>query len=173
MTFAGAHMYRIGEGYDIHRLEKGRAMRVGCVEIPCDFGPLGHSDGDVLAHALCDALLGALALGDIGTYFPPTDQRWCNADSRVFLAYATRLMRARGARIVNADATVVLEKPKLAPYVEEMRRTLASILGCKPARVSVKAKTAEKLGPVGEGKAIEARAIVLVEVSRRALAPVR
>jgi 2-C-methyl-D-erythritol 2,4-cyclodiphosphate synthase len=156
-------MYRIGEGYDIHRLEKGRPMRIGCVEIPSEYGPLGHSDGDVLAHALCDALLGALALGDIGTFFPPQDEQWRGADSRVFLAYAARLVRARGAKLMNADATVVLEAPKIAPYIREIRRTLAEGLGCRPANVSFKAKTAEGLGPIGEGRAIEARAIVLVQ----------
>jgi 2-C-methyl-D-erythritol 2,4-cyclodiphosphate synthase len=159
-------MYRIGEGYDIHRLEKGRAMRIGCVEIPCDFGPLGHSDGDVLAHALCDALLGALGLGDIGAYFPSDDERWRGADSRVFLAYAARLMRARRAKLVNADATVILEKPKLAPHIFAIRRALSSVLGCRASQISVKAKTAEKLGPVGEGLAVEARAIVLVQTIR-------
>jgi 2-C-methyl-D-erythritol 2,4-cyclodiphosphate synthase len=156
-------MYRIGEGYDIHRLEKGRPMRIGCIEVPCDFGPLGHSDGDVLAHALCDALLGALALGDIGRFFPPQDEQWRGADSRVFLAYAARLLRTRGAKIMNVDATIVLEAPRLAPYVREMRRTLAGVLGCRPSAISVKAKTAEGLGPVGEGKAIEARVVVLVQ----------
>jgi 2-C-methyl-D-erythritol 2,4-cyclodiphosphate synthase len=159
-------MYRIGEGYDIHRLEKGRPMRIGCVEVPAELGPLGHSDGDVLAHALCDALLGALALGDIGTFFPPQDEQWRGADSRVFLAYAARMLRARGAKLMNADATVVLEAPRLAPYIREMRRTLAGVLGCRASIISIKAKTAEGLGPVGEGKAIEARAVVLVQTPR-------
>jgi 2-C-methyl-D-erythritol 2,4-cyclodiphosphate synthase len=153
---------RIGEGYDIHRLEKGRPMRLGCVSIPADFGPLGHSDGDVLAHALCDAVLGALALGDIGAHFPNDDPRWKDADSRTFLAHAVRLAHWRGLRVVNADATVVLERPKLAPYIAEIRRTLAEVLRCRPEAVSVKAKTAEGLGPIGEGKAIEARAVVLL-----------
>ena len=159
-------MYRIGEGYDIHRLEKGRPMRIGCVEIPAESGPLGHSDGDVLAHALCDALLGALALGDIGTFFPPHDEQWRGADSRVFLAYAARMLRARGAKLMNADATVILEAPRLAPYIREMRRTVAGVLGCRPSIISIKAKTAEGLGPVGEGKAVEARVVVLVQAAR-------
>jgi 2-C-methyl-D-erythritol 2,4-cyclodiphosphate synthase len=160
-------MYRIGEGYDIHRLERGRVMRVGCVEIPSEVGPLGHSDGDVLAHALCDALLGALGLGDIGTYFPPQDEQWRGADSRVFLAYAARMVRSRGAKIMNTDATVTLERPKLAPYIFEMRRTLSGVLGCRPSHISIKAKTAEGLGAVGEGKAIEARAVVLLQIPLR------
>jgi 2-C-methyl-D-erythritol 2,4-cyclodiphosphate synthase len=159
-------MYRIGEGFDVHRLVRGRPLKIGCVEIPHDHGALGHSDGDVLAHALCDAMLGALGLGNIGTYFPPNDERWRGADSRVFLAYAARLLRARSARLVNVDSTVVLERPKLAPHIPEMRRALATILGCNASRISVKAKSAEGLGPVGEGAAIEARAIVLVQVVR-------
>lgn len=156
--------YRIGEGYDIHRLAAGRPMRLGCVEIPCEFGPLGHSDGDVLAHAVCDAVLGAIALGDIGAHFPPQDPRWRDADSRRFIVRAVELARENDACVVNVDATVVLERPKLAPYIPEMRRVLAEILGCSPSAVSVKAKTAEGLGAVGEGKAIEARAIVLVRI---------
>jgi len=153
---------RIGEGYDIHRLERGRPLRLGCVTIPSDFGPLGHSDGDVLAHALCDAILGAVAQGDIGSHFPNDDPRWAGADSRSFLGHAVRLAHWRGYRVVNADATVVLERPKLAPYIAEIRTTLAAVLRCKPTDVSIKAKTAEGLGPIGEGKAIEARAVVLL-----------
>jgi len=158
-----AATYRIGEGYDIHRLEPGRAMRLGCVEIPCEFGPLGHSDGDVLAHALCDAVLGALALGDIGAHFPSNDPRWQGADSDRFVRHAVSLARSLGARVVNVDATVVLERPKLAPYVTEMRDTLAAIVGCEASAVSVKAKTADGIGAIGEGRAIEARVVVLVE----------
>jgi 2-C-methyl-D-erythritol 2,4-cyclodiphosphate synthase len=157
---------RIGEGYDIHRLEKGRPMRIGCVEIPCELGPLGHSDGDVLAHALCDAILGALALGDIGTYFPSEDELWRGADSRVFLAHVSRLARTHGAHILNADATVSLERPRLAPHIADMRRVLSTLLACASSRISIKAKTADGLGPVGEGKAIEARAVVLLELKR-------
>ena len=159
-----AATYRIGEGYDVHKLEPGRSLKVGCVNIPAPFGALGHSDGDVLAHALCDAILGALALGDIGAHFPPTDERWRGADSRRFVEHAVALARARGAHVVNVDATIVLERPKLALHIEEMRRALAGLCGCDPGDVSVKAKTAEGLGPIGEGKAIEARAVVLLAV---------
>jgi 2-C-methyl-D-erythritol 2,4-cyclodiphosphate synthase len=160
-----AATYRVGEGYDIHRLEKGRPMRVGCIEIPCEFGPLGHSDGDVLAHALCDALLGALALGDIGAHFPPSDPRWHGADSKQFVAHAAALAHARGARVANMDSTIVLEKPKLARHIPEMRRVLADLLGCELSVVSVKAKTAEGLGPVGEGRAVEAHVVVCLELT--------
>jgi 2-C-methyl-D-erythritol 2,4-cyclodiphosphate synthase len=160
-----AATYRIGEGYDVHRLEAGRVLKVGCVELPSSAGALGHSDGDVLAHAICDAILGALALGDIGVHFPSADERWRGADSRLFVEHAVNLMRARGARVVNVDATVVLERPKLAPHIAEMRRALAQLLGCDAADVSVKAKTAEGLGAIGEGKAIEARAVVLLSVA--------
>ena len=160
----GGADFRIGEGSDLHRLESGRRLVIGCVEVPSDVGSFGHSDGDVVAHAVCDAVLGALALGDIGTHFPPTDERWRGADSRVFLVHAMRLARERGARIVNVDVTVELERPKLAPYLGDMRRELARVLGCAAAAVSVKAKTAEGLGAVGEGKAIAARAVVLLAV---------
>ena len=159
-----AATYRVGEGYDIHRLEKGRPLRLGCIEIPCEFGPLGHSDGDVLAHALCDALLGALALGDIGAHFPPGDPRWQGVDSKHFVSHAAALTRSRGARVANVDATVVLEKPKLAPHIPEMRRTLATLLDCGVDAVSVKAKTAEGLGPIGEGRAVEAYVVVCLEL---------
>lgn len=154
---------RIGEGYDIHRLERGRPLRLGCVTIPSDFGPLGHSDGDVLAHALCDAILGAIAQGDIGAHFPSDDPRWAGADSRVFLSHAVQLARSMGYGVVNVDATIVLERPKLAPYIKEIRDTLADALHCTWTNVSVKAKTAEGLGPIGEGLAIEARAVVLID----------
>jgi len=140
-------------------------MRLGCVEIPCDFGPLGHSDGDVLAHALCDALLCALALGDIGAHFPSDDPRWRGADSKQFVSHAATLVRSRGGRISNVDATIVLEKPKLAPHIPEIRRSLAALLGCEASRVSVKAKTAEGLGAIGEGRAVEARVVVCLEVA--------
>lgn len=159
-----AATYRVGEGYDVHRLEEGRTLRLGCVTIPCGFGPLGHSDGDVLAHALCDAILGALALGDIGSHFPPHDARWAGTDSRRFLEHAVTLARDRGAEVANVDATVVLERPKLAPYIAAIRDELAAVFGCASSEVSVKAKTAEGLGPIGEGRAIEARAVVLLRL---------
>ena len=158
-------MYRIGEGYDLHRLEKGRPFTLGCVPIESDVGTVAHSDGDVLAHAVVDALLGALGRGDIGRHFPDDDPRWQGADSRVFLAEAVRLCREDGARLVNVDATVVLERPKIAHRIDEMRSALAGALGCGPAEVSIKAKSGEGVGPVGEGRAVEARAVVLLERS--------
>ena len=155
-------MYRIGEGYDVHRLEAGRPLKIGCVEISSPLGSVAHSDGDVLAHAVVDAILGALAEGDIGRHFPPDDPRWAGADSSVFLAEARRLCDVAGGRIVNVDSTVVLQRPKLAPQIPQMCEALAKALGCDAAQVSVKAKTAEGLGAVGEGGAVEARAIVFL-----------
>ena len=157
-------MYRIGEGFDVHRLESGRKLRIGCVDIPSTIGSIAHSDGDVLAHAVVDALLGAIGEGDIGRHFPPSDPRWKDADSRIFLAEAARLLAAHGGRIANLDATVILERPKLAPHIPAMRDALAAALGCDPAVVSVKAKSAEGLGAIGAGEAVEARAVVLVEI---------
>ena len=157
-------MYRIGEGFDVHRLDTGRRLRIGCVDIPSSVGSIAHSDGDVLAHAVVDAILGAIGEGDIGRHFPPSDPRWKDADSKVFLAEAARLLAARGGRIVNLDSTVVLERPKLAPHIAAMRSALAAALGCDPAAVSVKAKSAEGLGAVGAGEAVEAHAVVMVEV---------
>lgn len=158
-------MYRIGEGFDVHRLETGRRLRVGCIDIPSSVGSVAHSDGDVLAHAVVDAILGAIGEGDIGHHFPPTDARWKDADSKLFLAEAVRLLAARGGRIANVDATVILERPKLAPHIGDMRAALATALGCKPALVSVKAKSAEGIGAIGAGEAIEARAVVLVDLA--------
>jgi 2-C-methyl-D-erythritol 2,4-cyclodiphosphate synthase len=157
-------MYRIGEGFDIHRLEKGRKLRIGCVDIPSPAGSVAHSDGDVLAHAIVDAVLGAIGEGDIGRHFPPSDARWKDADSRIFLAESVRLLAARGGRLVNVDSTVILERPKLAPHIPAMRAALAAALDCAPALVSVKAKSAEALGPIGAGEAVEARAVVLVSL---------
>ena len=155
-------MYRIGEGYDLHRLESGRRLRIGCVDVPAPFGSVAHSDGDVLAHAVVDAVLGALGEGDIGRHFPPDDAKWKGADSRVFLAEAARRVGARGGRVANVDSTVVLQSPRLAPHIPAMCAELARALGCEAASVSVKAKSAEGLGPIGESKAVEARAVVLI-----------
>jgi 2-C-methyl-D-erythritol 2,4-cyclodiphosphate synthase len=157
-------MYRIGEGFDVHRLETGRRLRIGCVDIPSPVGSVAHSDGDVLAHAIVDAILGAMGEGDIGRHFPPSDDRWKDADSKIFLAEAARLLTARGGRVANLDSTVILERPKLAPHIPTMRSALAAALGCDPAVVSVKAKSAEGLGAIGAGEAVEARAVVLIEV---------
>jgi 2-C-methyl-D-erythritol 2,4-cyclodiphosphate synthase len=157
-------MLRVGEGWDSHRLVEGIPLRIACVDVAYQRGGSGHSDGDAAAHALCDALLGAVGLGDIGSHFSPQDERWRGADSALFLAEVSRMLASAGARLVNADLTVVVEQPRLAPYISSMREALAQALGCGVSAISVKAKTAEALGPVGEGEAIEARAVVLVEV---------
>jgi 2-C-methyl-D-erythritol 2,4-cyclodiphosphate synthase len=154
--------FRIGEGWDIHALVPGRKLVIGGVEIPFERGLLGHSDADVLLHAITDALLGAAGLGDIGRHFPDTDERFRGADSAALLAEAARRVREQGLRIGNVDSTVIAQSPKLAPHIEAIRARIAQALDIAPANVNVKAKTAEKLGPVGEGLAIEARAIVLL-----------
>jgi len=153
---------RIGEGWDIHALVPGRKLMIGGVDIPFERGLLGHSDADVLLHAITDALLGAAGLGDIGRHFPDTDERFRGADSMVLLVEAARRVREQGHQIGNVDSTVIAQAPKLAPHIEAMRNGIALALQLAPARVNVKAKTAEKLGPVGEGAAIEARAVVLL-----------
>ena len=153
---------RIGEGWDIHALVEGRKLILGGVEIPFAKGLMGHSDADALLHAITDALLGAAALGDIGTLFPDTDARFLGADSAVLLAEAARQLRALGYEISNIDCTVVAQAPKLAPYKPAMRARIADILSITVDQVNVKAKTAEKMGPVGEGAAMEARAVALL-----------
>jgi 2-C-methyl-D-erythritol 2,4-cyclodiphosphate synthase len=156
--------YRTGLGWDVHRLAPNRPLILGGVAIPSDLGLEGHSDADVLAHAITDAILGAAALGDIGMHFPDTDPRWQGAGSLMFLAHARDLARARGYRIVNVDSTVILERPKLKDYRDAIRRQLAATLELDADRVSVKFKTAEKMGPVGEGRSAEAQAIVTVRL---------
>jgi 2-C-methyl-D-erythritol 2,4-cyclodiphosphate synthase len=156
---------RIGEGWDIHALAPGRKLVIGGVPIPFERGLLGHSDADVLLHAITDALLGAAGLGDIGGMFPDTDARFKGADSLVLLAQAARQVRERGFAIGNIDSTVIAQAPRLAPHVAAMRERIASALDLQPDRVNVKAKTSEKLGPVGQGLAIEARAIVLLQAA--------
>jgi 2-C-methyl-D-erythritol 2,4-cyclodiphosphate synthase len=151
---------RTGLGWDVHRLARNRPLILGGVAIPAEAGLEGHSDADVLAHAITDAILGAAALGDIGMHFPDTDPRWQGAGSLTFLAHARDLARARGWRIVNVDSTVILERPKLKDYRDAIRRQLAATLELDVERVSVKFKTAEKVGPVGEGLSAEAQAIV-------------
>lgn len=153
---------RIGIGYDIHRLVEGRKLVLGGVEIPFDKGLLGHSDSDVLTHAICDALLGAAALGDIGTHFPDTDPRWAGASSLEFLATVIELIAARGYQIGNVDATVLAERPKLKPHIQVIRERLASVLGLDLDQVSLKAKTSEGLESVGRGEAIAAQAVALL-----------
>lgn len=156
--------FRIGEGWDIHALVEGRKLILGGVEIPFAKGLLGHSDADALLHAITDALFGAAAMGDIGTHFPDTDMQFKGADSAVLLVEAARRVRARGFEIGNLDCTVIAQAPKLAPHIASMRDRIAQVLGIRLDQVNVKAKTAEKMGPVGEGLAMEARAVVLLEV---------
>jgi len=154
---------RIGEGWDIHALVEGRRLVLGGVHIPYEKGLLGHSDADALLHAITDAVLGAAALGDIGTLFPDTDERFKGADSAVLLAEAMRRVQERGWTLGNVDCTVIAQAPKLAAFKPLMRDRIAQILGVTPEQVNVKAKTAERMGPVGEGRAMEARAVVLLE----------
>ena len=156
-------MIRAGLGWDVHRLVAGRPLILGGVAIPCEFGLEGHSDADILSHAITDAVLGAAALGDIGMHFPDTDPRWKGADSAQFLAHAARLARESGYEIINVDSTVILERPKLKDFRLPIREALAATLALEVDRVSVKFKTAERVGPVGEGKSAEAQAIVMLE----------
>jgi len=153
---------RIGHGYDVHAFGPGDHVMLGGVRVAHDRGVVAHSDGDVVIHALCDALLGALALGDIGVHFPPGDERWRNADSREFLRHCDHLIRAHGYRLGNADVTVICELPKVAPHAAAMRANLVQDLGCGIDQVSVKATTTEKLGFTGRGEGIAAQAIALL-----------
>jgi len=153
---------RIGEGWDTHQLVTGRPLVLGGVTIPHSHGLLGHSDADALLHAITDALLGAAGLGDIGRHFPDTDAAFKGADSVVLLAEAARRVRTAGFEIVNVDSTIVAQAPKMASHIPAMREAIAAALGLGVAAVNVKAKTAEKMGPVGEGRAIEARAVCLL-----------
>ncbi len=155
--------FRVGQGYDVHRLVAGRKLILGGVEIPHETGLLGHSDGDALLHAITDALLGALALGDIGRHFPDSDLRYQGVDSRVLLRAAVALLAERGWRPVNVDATIVAQQPKLAPHTATMVANVAVDLGISPDSVNIKGKTNEKLGYLGRQEAIEAQAVVLVE----------
>lgn len=152
--------YRTGIGWDVHRTAAGRSLILGGVTIPSEFGLEGHSDADVLAHAITDAILGAAALGDIGMHFPDTDPKWKGAGSLLFLRHAQSLARACGYDVVNVDSTVILERPKLKDYRTAIRESLAAAMGLELANVSVKFKTAEKIGPVGEGRSSEAQAVV-------------
>ena len=154
---------RIGEGWDIHALVEGRPLMLGGVHVPYSKGLLGHSDADALLHAITDALFGAAGMGDIGTHFPDTAAAFKGADSAVLLAEAVRRVRAQGYSIGNVDSTIIAQAPKLAPHIAAMRTRIAELLGIAPDCVNVKAKTAEKMGPVGEGLAIEARAVVLLQ----------
>jgi 2-C-methyl-D-erythritol 2,4-cyclodiphosphate synthase len=153
---------RIGNGYDIHKLVSDRPLILGGVSIPHHLGLLGHSDADVLTHAIMDAMLGALSLGDIGHYFPPTEPQWSGADSLILLSQVDELIKERGWRIGNIDSVVVAERPKLKPHIDKMRDNLAEVLQLEPNQVGVKATTNEKLGPVGREEGICAYAVVLL-----------
>lgn len=154
--------FRIGEGWDVHALVPGRPLVIGGVTIPHTMGLLGHSDADVLLHAITDAILGAAGLGDIGRHFPDSDMQFRGADSAVLLAEAARRVRAAGYTIGNVDSTVVAQAPRLATHITGMRECIAKALQVEPDQVNVKAKTAERLGPVGQGLAVEARATALI-----------
>ncbi|MDI9233640.1 2-C-methyl-D-erythritol 2,4-cyclodiphosphate synthase [Limnohabitans lacus] len=154
--------FRIGEGWDVHALVPGRKLVLGGVEIPHTTGLLGHSDADVLLHAITDAVLGAAGLGDIGRHFPDTDAQFKGADSKVLLAEAMRRVRAAGYELVNVDSTIVAQAPKLAPHMQAINASVAQALGVQSDQVNVKAKTAEKLGPVGMSQSMEARAVALL-----------
>lgn len=155
--------FRVGFGYDVHKLEKGRKFILGGIEIKAEKGPLAHSDGDVLIHAICDALLGALALGDIGKHFPDSSNEFKDIDSRILLKKSFQLIKELGYSVSNIDSTVCLQSPKIQDYIPNMRQNLATDLGLDPGQVSVKATTTEKLGFIGKGKGISAYAIVLLE----------
>jgi 2-C-methyl-D-erythritol 2,4-cyclodiphosphate synthase len=154
---------RIGNGYDIHQLVADRPLILGGVTIPHSLGLLGHSDADVLTHAIMDALLGALSLGDIGHYFPPTDPQWAGADSLKLLAQVYGLVQAKGWQVSNIDSVIVAERPKLKPHIEAMKGRLAAVMGLASDQVGVKATTNEKLGPTGREEGIAAYAVVLLE----------
>jgi 2-C-methyl-D-erythritol 2,4-cyclodiphosphate synthase len=154
---------RTGLGWDVHRLAPGRPLILGGVTVPSELGLDGHSDADVLAHAITDAILGAAALGDIGMHFPDSDPRWKGSDSLIFLRHAMDLVKEKGFRIVNVDSTVILERPRLKEYRQAIRERLAETLHLEPDRVSVKFKTAEKVGPVGEGRSAEAQSVATLE----------
>lgn len=154
---------RIGHGYDVHRIVENRKLIIGGVSVPYEKGLLGHSDADVLLHAVCDSLLGAAALGDIGGHFPDTDERYKDIDSTVLLSLVGKLLKEKGYRVVNIDSTVILQKPKLAPYIKEMRENIAKALIIPVDRISVKATTEEGLGFSGSGEGAAAHAVSLIE----------
>ena len=159
----GGKTARIGQGWDVHQIVAGRPLILGGITVPSEFGLAGHSDADVLSHAITDAILGAIAAGDIGMHFPDTDPKWKGCDSLQFLRHACELAGQAGFQIVNVDSTVILERPKLKDFRVAIRESLAKAMGLAMDRVSVKFKTAEGVGPVGEGKSAEAQAVVLLE----------
>jgi 2-C-methyl-D-erythritol 2,4-cyclodiphosphate synthase len=155
-------MGRNGIGYDLHRLESGRKLMIGGVYVPFDKGPVGHSDGDVLAHAICDALLGAAGMGDIGKHFPDTDPKWKGANSLIFLEHLRKLFETQGLQIVHIDAVVITERPKLGPHFPAMREALAKALGIETEQINLKAKTNEGVDAIGRGEAIAAHVVATV-----------
>mgnify|MGYP001793580154 FL=1 len=154
---------RIGNGYDIHRLQAGRKLILGGIDIPHTQGLLGHSDADALTHSIMDAMLGALSLGDIGLYFPPSDPKWAGADSQVLLAQVNQLLIERGWQVSNIDSVVIAEQPKLKPHIQAMRDRLANTLNIEPEQIGIKATTHEKLGPLGREEGIAAYAVALLQ----------
>lgn len=156
--------FRIGQGWDTHQIAPGRPLILGGVQVPCEFGLSGHSDADVLFHAVTDALLGALALGDIGMHFPDTSEQWKDADSLQFLQHALQLAAREGYHLLNIDSTIILQRPKLKDFRAAIRENLARAVNLPAASVSVKFKTAESVGPVGEGRSCEAQAVVLLSL---------
>ena len=154
---------RIGHGFDAHRLEAGRTFVVGGIRIAHDRGPAGHSDGDALAHAISDAILGACALGDLGTHFPSSDERWRDADSMYLLAACVQMVAEAGYQIDNLDATVIVQRPALAPHIDAIRTAIARVLGVDLSQVSIKAKTTDGMGFTGDGSGIAAHAVALIE----------
>lgn len=159
-------MIRIGHGYDVHRLTAGRKLILGGVEIPCEKGLLGHSDADVLVHAIMDAMLGALALGDIGKHFPDTSPEYEGADSILLLKKVTEIIAGKGYAVGNIDSTVIMQSPKLAPYTHKMRENIAAAVGCDISRISVKATTEERLGFTGSGEGAAAHAVCVLEARK-------
>ena len=157
-------MNRVGIGYDVHQLKAGRRLILGGVEIPHDTGLEGHSDADVLMHAICDSVLGALGEGDIGTYFPPSEAQWKDAPSNIFLEKAAELIAERGGRLVNVDAMLIAEAPKIAPHIAQMKTNIAAALGVEPGAIGIKATTNEAMGFVGRGEGMAAHAVASVEL---------
>ena len=160
-------MYRIGQGYDVHRLAEGETLWLGGIVIPHKKGTIAHSDGDVVIHAVCDALLGALSLGDIGHHFPDTSEKFKNIDSKILLAETNKLINKHGYQIVNIDSTISAQQPKLKPYIPEMKKVMAQVLNIKAEQISVKATTTERLGFEGSEEGISAQAVVLIQKIHR------
>lgn len=156
-------MYRIGQGFDVHRLAAGETLWLGGILIPHEKGTVAHSDGDVLIHAICDALLGALNMGDIGTHFPDTSEKYKDIDSKILLEETYILVKNRGFNIINIDSTICVQQPKLKPYIPKMKETMAEVLGISPDQISVKATTSENIGFVGREEGISASVVVLLQ----------